>query len=116
MKKNTSSKKIVPCLLIISLGFLIYCQTLFFKFTYLDDNVLILDNYYFLKNITNIFKAFRVDVFYILHASAAYYRPSLIVSFILDAQLGKTHPFIYHFTNLNLHLLASCLLFKFKPS
>lgn len=120
MKKKNSYWQ--PYFWIIISGFLIYCQTLFFKFTYLDDNVLILNNYHFLKNIGNIFKTFKMEVFHILHASAAYYRPLLTISFILDAQLGKTTPFIYHLTNLNFHLLASCLLFlflikfKYKPS
>lgn len=98
---------------IVVIGFIIYCQALFFKFTYLDDNVLILENYHFLSHLSNIFKTFKMEVFHILHASAAYYRPLLIISFILDAQLGKTSPFIYHLTNLAFHLSSSCLLFLF---
>ncbi len=106
---------------IVLIGFIVYIQTLSFKFTYFDDNVLILDHYHFLKNAANIFKTFRMEVFHIRHAPTSYYRPLLTISLILDANLGETSPLIYHLTNLNLHLLASCLLFlfltklKYKP-
>ncbi len=105
------AKKWAPYLIIALLGFLLYLPTLFFGFTYLDDNVLILDNFRFLSNLGNIFEAFRLEVFHILHTSAAYYRPLLTISFILDAQLDGQAPFIYHLTNIVLHLAASCLLF-----
>ncbi len=100
-----------PLALICLVGFLLYLPTLFFNFTYLDDNVLILDNFPFLSNLGNIFQAFRMEVFHVLHASAAYYRPLLTISFILDANLGGQAPFIYHLTNVLIHLLASCLLY-----
>ncbi len=100
-------------LLIIGTGFLLYLKTLFFNFTYLDDNVLILDNYHFLKNLANVAQVFVQQVFHILHQQAAYYRPILTLSFMFDAQLGGTSPFIYHLTNIAIHLFASCLLFIF---
>jgi protein O-mannosyl-transferase len=43
----------------------------------------------------------------------AYYRPMMTISLILDAQIGGASPFIYHFTDIVIHLLASCLLFLF---
>ena len=110
-----------PYAWIASLGFILYCQTLFFNFTYLNNNVLILDHYHFLRNLTNLFRSFTQDVFQITHSADAYYRPMLTISFILDAQLGKTYPSMYHLTNLALHLMTSCLVFiflkklKYKP-
>lgn len=98
-----------PYTWIILIGFLLYLKTLFFDFTYLDDNVLILDNYRFLSNLSNIFQAFKEDVFF--SRSDAYYRPILTISFILNAQIGGVSPFVYHFTNIIIHLLASCLFF-----
>ncbi len=95
------------------LGFLIYFPTLFFNFTYFDDHVLILNNRFFLNNLSNILPAFKQDVFHILHGSAAYYRPILTISFILDAQLGGVNPFFYHLTNVAIHLIASCLVYLF---
>lgn len=102
-----------PYFLIIILGFLIYFQVLFFGFSYLDDNTLILDNQYFLSNLSNIPEAFQTDVFHLFNHSAAYYRPILTISLMLDYQLGKIAPFMYHFTNVILHVVASCLVFLF---
>ncbi|MBU0605035.1 MAG: glycosyltransferase family 39 protein, partial [Candidatus Omnitrophica bacterium] len=99
--------------IIAGTGFLVYFKSLFFGFTYLDDNVLVINNHRFLSQLSNVFEAFRHEVFHILHSSAAYYRPMLTVSFILDAQFGGVSPFIYHFTNIIIHLAASCLVFKF---
>jgi len=111
IEKLTKGKN--PYLVIASLIFLVYFRSLFFNFTYLDDNVLILDNIFFLKNINNISKAFQLEVFHVLHSSAAYYRPMLTVSFIFDAQLSGTNPFMYHLTNILIHMAVSCLLFLF---
>ena len=102
-----------PFLIIVGLGFLLYVQTLFFNFTYLDDNNLILDNRYFLANLSNIFNSFLTDVFHLFNHSAFYYRPLLTISLILDYQFGGIYPFVYHLTNMILHILAACLLFVF---
>ncbi len=100
-----------PYLWIMAVAFLVYMPTLFFGLTYFDDNVLILDNKHFLSRISNIFPAFVQQVFHILHSPAAYYRPLLTVSLIFDAQLGGTSPFIYHFTNIIIHLITTSLVF-----
>ncbi|MBP6993949.1 tetratricopeptide repeat protein [Candidatus Woesebacteria bacterium] len=92
-------------------GFLLYARTLFFDFTYFDDNVLVLDNLPFLQDWHNIFTTFTREVFHVLHGSAAYYRPLLTLSFMPDAIIGGASPAMYHFTNIIIHLIASCLLY-----
>jgi len=99
-----------PYIIIALVGFLLYFKTLFFGFTFLDDNQLILGNFYFLRDFTNFFRAFGEDVF--LSPLDAYYRPLLTISLMIDAQLGGTAPFIYHLSNVLLHLAAACLLFR----
>ena len=94
------------------LGFALYARSLFFEFTYFDDNVLILDNLPFLQDLRNVFSAFTMEVFHILHGSAAYYRPLLTISFMPDALIGGPAPFMYHLTNVVIHLIASCLVYK----
>jgi len=94
-------------------GFLIYLQSLTFGFTYFDDNVLILDNLFFLKNIGNIFKTFTMEVFHVLHSSAAYYRPILTVSYMLDALISGERPFLYHLTSILIHVVVSILVYIF---
>lgn len=102
-----------PYIFILSFGFLVYVRSLSFGFTYFDDNVLILDNLFFLRNINNFFKAFAIEVFHILHSSAAYYRPLLTISYMFDALISGNNPFFYHLTNLLIHLLNSVLVFIF---
>ncbi|MFZ1019909.1 MAG: tetratricopeptide repeat protein [Minisyncoccia bacterium] len=110
---NIFSKNYLPFLVLAGFGFILYFQAFFFGFSYLDDNVLILGNQTFLSNINNIFWSFGTDVFHLFNSSAFYYRPLLTISFILDYQIGGASPFIYHFVNVLLHILAACLLFIF---
>ncbi len=98
-----------PYVLILTLGFFTYAQSLFFNFTYLDDNSLILDNFGFISHLSNFFQAFRQDVF--LSLVDSYYRPIMTLSLMLDAQIGGNSPFIYHFSNIVIHLISACLLF-----
>lgn len=102
-----------PYFWIIFVVFLIYGRSLFFEFSYFDDNVLILDNLFFLRRVSNVFKSFTMEVFHILHSSAAYYRPILTVSYIFDALISGSNPFGYHLTGLIIHILVSFSLFYF---
>ncbi|MDO8803695.1 MAG: tetratricopeptide repeat protein [Elusimicrobiota bacterium] len=108
-EKNLSWK--LPAFIALA-GCLLYAASLRFGFTYLDDDILILDHMNFLRNAGNILSAFRHDVFFQPHAAFVFYRPLLTLSFMLDAQLGGAAPFVYHLTNLLLHLLSSILLFR----
>lgn len=110
---NIFSNKWNPFVIIIGIGFLLYLKSIFFDFTYLDDNNLILENQYFLSNIANIYNSFFIDVFNSVNTSAFYYRPLLTISFILDYQIGGLSPIIYHFTNLIIHITSACLVFIF---
>ena len=98
---------------IVGLGFLTYIWTIFFSFIYFDDQELILNNLFFLKNLGNIPAAFVTDAFRILHTSAAYYRPLLTISLMMDAQLSGSSPFFYHLTNVVIHIVTSCVVFIF---
>ncbi|MDI9357197.1 MAG: tetratricopeptide repeat protein [Chitinophagaceae bacterium] len=87
-------------------GFLIYSPILFFGFVGLDDIGFIVDDQTYFSNIGNLFKGFYFSY------SLDYHRPMLFSSFIIDAQIGKTEPFIYHFSNIIYHLVACILLFQ----
>jgi tetratricopeptide (TPR) repeat protein len=110
MKLSPLFKKILPYLVLIVFGFLLYYQTLFFSFVYLDDNKLILDNQPILNEV-NLPKIFTTDVFFSGAENGFYYRPLLNISFLVDLKIGGTLPFFFHFTNLVLHLLTACLVF-----
>lgn len=108
MIKNKS-----PYFWIIGLGLLTYIWTTFFGFSFLDDQALILENLGFLRNLANIPLAFTTEVFHALHSSAAYYRPVLTLSFMIDSIFSGASPFFYHLSNVVIHLVASCVLFIF---
>ena len=98
-----------PYFIIFALGWLLYSQTLFFNFTYFDDNELILNKEAVLENIKNIPTIFSTDAF--ISADKFYYRPLLNLSFMVDAQFGGVLPFFYHLDNILLHIIAVWLIF-----
>jgi tetratricopeptide (TPR) repeat protein len=101
-----------PFLWIASLIFIVYFTTLFSGIVYLDDNVLVVDQYAFNKDLGNIPAAFGEDIFRTPHQGGSFYRPILRLTFMLDAQWGRSAViFMSHLSNLLLHILAACLLF-----
>jgi hypothetical protein len=94
------------------IGLLVYGQTLFFGFSYLDDNVLIVDHIKDLTNFANIGRFFQEDVFHLMGWSAAYYRPLLTLSFMANAIFAGLHPFLYHLTNVLIHIVVTCFIFQ----
>ncbi|MFH1230423.1 MAG: hypothetical protein V1709_02885, partial [Planctomycetota bacterium] len=63
-----------------------------------------------MSNLSNIFEAFNKDVFR-FHQVESYYRPLLTISFMLDAQISGVSPWMYHLSNIIIHIIASFLLF-----
>jgi hypothetical protein len=103
-------------LIIISIFiFILYARTLKYEYIGLDDTTLIESNYSFIKNFSNIPKAFRTDVMCVEKSGISekdYYRPMLTLSFMLDAHIaGHTKPGWYHFANILYHMIACLLLF-----
>lgn len=100
-----------PYLWIGAITVLIYFKTIWYGFTYLDDNILILDNISFLRNLSNTWDAFFLKVFQ--RSYLPYYRPLLTISFMLDAHMSGASLISYHITNILIHITASGLLFVF---
>ena len=98
-----------PYFLIFVVGLLLYGQTLFFDFTYFDDNELILNKAAILQEAKNIGTVFSTDAFF--SGDKFYYRPLLNLSFMVDAQFGGELPIFYHLDNIFLHILAAILVF-----
>jgi hypothetical protein len=97
---------------LLFIGVIVYGQTLFFDFTNFDDDILVLRNFSFLSDFSNILKAFQADVF-IRGSSNIYYRPLMTLSFMMEASFGKAGPFIFHLSNVLMHLSACCLVYLF---
>lgn len=98
-----------PFLFLLIIGLALYGRTVLFNFTYLDDNALIIDNYPYISDVSNIGKIFSSDVFF--STDKNYYRPILNLSFLIDTTLFGSVPGAYHLTNIILHILAASLVF-----
>ena len=106
-----------PVILICTIFFL-YGRTIDYKYVKLDDASLIVDNYEagFIQHLSNIPQAFRQSCFDIPNHytdKKSYYRPLLILSFMMDAQVNGALPGMFHFMNIIYHILATLLLYFF---
>lgn len=79
-----------------------------YGFTYLDDDNLILDRAAFLARPSSTLTVFAQR--YFDRPYDPYYRPVVNASFVIDAQIGGMQPWVYHLTNVFLHVLACLLL------
>lgn len=98
-------------LLLTSIVFSLYYKSIFFDFSYHDDNIIIINNLSFLSNIKNLPKLFQTSAF--LFKENTYYRPILNLSFMLDSIICKGKPYYYHFINIILFLFAIFLMYIF---
>jgi hypothetical protein len=98
-----------PFFWLVIVSYLLYFKTLAFRLTYFDDNLLIQNNYWFLKDSANIIRAFRESVF--MSSDDTFYRPFLTLSLMLDAHLGGFSLAIFHLTNICLHAISAILVF-----
>ncbi|HEX7413903.1 MAG TPA: hypothetical protein VF411_07630 [Bacteroidia bacterium] len=104
-------------LVLIVLSFILYGKALKFGFNYLDDSILVIDQYKLNSDYNNIPKAFSQHIFKVdgqADRSHDYYRPLMTLSFMLDAHIaGSPAPYFYHLTNVLLHILTGFLLLIF---
>lgn len=111
----------LPYLIIVIVIFALYFQTIFFGFTFFDDDFLILKNFEKLTNTANINDIFLNNSF-LCDYNLGFYRPLQTLSFMFDSIVGNQSPSMFHFSNLLLHFLTCCLVFNlfrllhFKPT
>jgi hypothetical protein len=82
-----------------------------FGFAELDDRDLIVDDQAFLARWSSVWRAFTRAYMHTVDPQHRYYRPLVVVSYVIDAQWSGTRPFGYHATNVLVHALASVLCF-----
>ena len=87
----------------------VYATAVGFKFIGFDDMEILKQRYFIIGDISKISVAFTTDAF--LGTNGSFYRPLQTVSFMLDALVGGPKPFIYHLTNLLLHIASSLCVF-----
>ena len=87
----------------------VYATAPSFKFIGFDDTEILKHRYFIIGDLSKIKVAFTTDAF--LGTNGTFYRPLQTVSFMLDAFVGGPKPFIYHLTNLLLHIAGSLCVF-----
>ena len=97
-------------LFIAAVILLLYGRTLYFGFTWFDDDWLILSQASYYANQANLLKTFSSSI---IPWEYCYYRPFLIISFFADyfVSAGTMDPVFYHFNNIILHICSTFLLF-----
>ena len=101
--------------LVLAVG-LLFGQTLSYEFVRSDDVDLVAGNLPFLSELSNAPRVFTRSYFEIegeLSSLETYYRPLVVLSLMLDAQVGGGEPAVYHLTNVVLHAIVVVLLFGF---
>lgn len=101
------SIKYYPQLIIIGLILLVYSQNLWFDFAYIDDNLIVFDEYDKISDLSKIPSTFVNG--YLLDN---YYRPMVMISFIIDTAIAGQSSMMYHLTNVVLHIIVSLFLFQ----
>ena len=108
------SQGYMPYIVISILVVFSYIKVFNFEFSGLDDKLLLITNFNFFKDLSNIPAAFETDAF-IKDLNSPFYRPIQTVSFIIDTQFigDKPDTTIYHFVNLLIHIINSILVYVF---
>jgi tetratricopeptide (TPR) repeat protein len=105
LSKDDKKMAIIFGAIIFVFAFLLYAKTIPYDLVYFDDDRLILHKEKFNSDINNIPETFNETI------GVTYYRPILMISFILDYQLGELETSQYRFTNVLLHAIGSLLVF-----
>lgn len=110
--KDEKIKILFSILLIFVSIFFLYQKVLHFKFSGLDDVNMVQTSAKAYESKTAIIDAFKTDVLFGL-APTPYYRPLVVVSFIVDNRIAGDSEEFAHFTSILLHCIASILFFIF---
>jgi len=104
----------MPFIVISILVIFSYIKVFNFDFSGLDDKLLLITNFDFFKDLSNIPAAFETDAF-IKDLNSPFYRPIQTVSFIIDSQFigDKPDTTVFHFVNMLIHILNSILVYIF---
>jgi tetratricopeptide (TPR) repeat protein len=101
----------LPLALVVLASLAVHGRAIGFGFSYLDDDVLILDQQETLAPPAGALRAFAPPYFPPSGRDHAYYRPLVTASYAVDAAWSGTSPRGYHLTNVLLGALAAGLLF-----
>lgn len=101
------SNRLKTLLALLLPALLLYGKSLGYGFSTLDEQWMILDNAFLKQGWWGLGYAWSHPM------AASYYRPLLATSFYLDYFIGQVSPFVYHASNVLMHLGCVLLLFRF---
>lgn len=101
---NFVSKYVYVLILLSSLA--VFGQSLGFGLVYCDDYEIIVRDAERLEEGGGLTAELTTG-----YMTTDYYRPVVNVSFLLNSAIGGRNEFVYHLTNLLLHIVSSCLMF-----
>ncbi|MBK9096958.1 MAG: glycosyltransferase family 39 protein [bacterium] len=96
-----------PQIILFGLIIFSYTHNLWFDFTYIDDNLIVFDEYENINSLSKIPSSFVNGYLF-----DNYYRPIVMISFIIDTAIAGQSSVMYHLTNIILHIIVTLLLFK----
>jgi hypothetical protein len=96
-----------PYAVLVVLCLLVFGRTIGFDYTNCDDNMLIIDHFSSISDVSEIGSAFHTPYL------DDYYRPLVTISLIVDAQVSGMSAWMYHCSNVILHIIVCCLIFYF---
>src|SRR3989344_9181368 len=108
MTKFLNSKWAVFCLLVV-IVLAVFGRAIWFDYVQFDEGILLINNRFFISDISNFFEVFKHDINY-PSAVAPYYRPMFVLSFLLNSQIGVS-PLAYHIGNVTFHIAAAFMVF-----
>lgn len=106
MISNARSDNCIPAFLLILITVTVFCRVVGFDFVGLDEDVYVIENKHVKQGLTGkgIIWAFTTT-------EACFWHPLVWLSYMLEYTLFGEKPFIYHLTNLLLHIANTLLLF-----
>ncbi len=109
MKKN-----IVFVLILIIVPTILYFQTLRFGYVNRSDSNLLVDNASFFEKPSSIITSFSKDLSLSSDPqNKMFYRPLMLVSYVIEYQWAGGNPLSYHITNVFLHVFSTLLIYIF---
>jgi tetratricopeptide (TPR) repeat protein len=115
MKSNIveilKNKKWMHIAFLVVFPCIIYLQSVKFDYTNFDDNGIILQKFEVVGNIQNVDTVYKVDAFF--NPTGDFYRPVQNLTFMLDAQVSQEKLWMFHLTNLIIHILTCISLYFF---
>ncbi len=104
---NYHLKLFFPYCIITFTTVVVFFQNLGFDYSYLDDNLIVFQEYQKINSISKVPYAFTGGYLY-----DTYYRPIVMTSFIIDTAIAGQSSTMYHLTNLILHVLVCFLVYS----